>query len=211
MPGSASSINLNADYSMKDLSHYTALAEMFSYPAEDLKTYIGEWRKIVINCDPSLYICLERFIDHVEHRTSEYRQEYFVSTFYVQPLCCLDIGYVLFGEDYRRGQFMANLKKEHRLSGNDCGTELPDHLPVVLKLVPKLTSGFAEELVYSLLIPAVNEMIVDFKGEKNFYKDLLRIVLSVMEKDFPDSKFEQFRFEKRGKDSRKTAKKTMPE
>lgn len=197
---------------MKDRSHYTFLAELFRYPSEDSCNHICEWRRIVGSYDPELAGYLEPFIEHVEYHTYEQRQEYFVNTFYVQPLCCLDIGYVLFGEDYRRGEFMANLKMEHRLAGNDCRTELPDHLPVLFTLLPKLADdNFAEELVVSLMIPAVAEMITEFRTDKNYYKDLLRIVLFIMEKDYHDSKFEKFRFEKRNKEKRTAANQMMPE
>jgi len=183
---------------MKDLSHYTSLAGMFRYPSEDLRKHTHEWRNVILKYDPELAGDLVLFIAHLNKKKTEYQQEYFVSTFYVQPLCCLDIGYVLFGEDYRRGQFMANLKMEHRLAGNDCGTELPDHLPVLLTLLPKLSDAdFAEELVFSLMVPALNEIIAGFKADNNHYKGLLRIVKSIMEKDFPDSKFERFQFKKR--------------
>lgn len=200
MPGSALLINLNGDCRMKDLTHYTSLAELFRYPSEDLRKHTDEWRNITLRYNPDLMVYLDPFFKHIDNESIEYRQEYFVSTFYVQPLCCLDIGYVLFGEDYRRGQFMANLKMEHRLAGNDCGTELPDHLPVLLTLLPKMQDGrLAEELVFSLMIPALHEMIEVFKSDDNYYKGLLRIVLMIMERDYPQSEFESFQLRKSSK------------
>lgn len=193
---------------MKDLTHYTSLAEMFRYPTADQGRHTVQWRNNIQQYDPELGVYLDPFIKHVDNESVECRQEYFVSTFYVQPLCCLDIGYVLFGEDYRRGQFMANLKREHRLAGNECGTELPDHLPVLLTLIPKLADkDFAEELVVSLIIPALHEIIAGFRKDDNHYKGLLRIILKIMEKDFHDSKFERFQIRKK----EKTAPQTMPD
>jgi nitrate reductase molybdenum cofactor assembly chaperone len=200
MQVSASQTNQKGDYRMKDLGHYSILAEMFGYPSELGDPRTGDWRNIVMKYDPELSRYLEPFINHIDNHTIEYRQEYFVSTFDVQPLCCLDIGYVLFGEDYRRGQFMANLRMEHRNAGNDCGKELPDHLPVILNLLPKLADEkFAEEIVWSLLIPAVEEMIAGFRSDDNHYKGLLRIILAVMNRDFPASEFERFPVRKREK------------
>jgi nitrate reductase molybdenum cofactor assembly chaperone len=178
---------------MRDLGHYAILAGMFSYPSERENQRTADLRNIVMKYAPDLSNYLESFISHIENKKVEYRQEYFVSTFDVQPLCCLDIGYVLFGEDYRRGQFMANLRMEHRKAGNDCGKELPDHLPVILNLLPKLADEkFAEEIVWSLLIPAVNEMITGFRSDGNHYKGLLKILLAIMNMDYPVSEFERF-------------------
>jgi nitrate reductase assembly molybdenum cofactor insertion protein NarJ len=185
---------------MKDLSHYILLAEMFRYPSEKLKDYPDGWRMIIRKYDCQLLSLLDPFADHVANRPLEYQQEYFVSTFDVQPLCCLDIGYTLFGEDYRRGHFMANLKAEHRKAGNNCGTELPDSLPVIMTLLPKLKDEyFAEELVFSLVAPAIHEIIAGFRSDGNYYKGLLRIIAAIMDRDYPKSEFERFIFpEKQG-------------
>jgi nitrate reductase molybdenum cofactor assembly chaperone len=183
---------------MKDLTHYSLLSEMFRYPTENLKEYIPEMVALVRNYDPEAESDFRQFVDHVCSKPLSYQQEYYVNTFYVHPVCCLDTGYVLFGEDYRRGIYMANLKKEHNEAGNDCDTELPDHLPVVLCLLPRLKDPeLAEELVCSLLITAVNEMIAAFGDKSNHYKNLLKILSSVMESDFRNSTFERFRIEKR--------------
>lgn len=181
---------------MKDLSHYSELAAMFRYPDENLKHQAIAWRKIIEQYDQGLSIYLTPFINHLENTTLEYQQEYYVSTFYVQPVCCLEIGYVLFGEDFKRGQFLANLKTEHRNAGNDCGTELPDNLTVLLTLLPKLANPrFAEELAFSLMIPAVREIIARFMSVDNYYKSLLILLATIMETDFPESEFEKFSFE----------------
>jgi nitrate reductase assembly molybdenum cofactor insertion protein NarJ len=178
-----------------------------------MKEYISGWKNIIEKYDPDLLVNLDPFIHYIENTPMEFQQEYFVGTFDVQPLCCLDIGYILFGEDNRRGQFLANLKAEHRKAGNDYGTELPDNLTALLTLLPKLTDSlFAEELVVSLVIPAVNEIISGFRSDRNHYKALLRIIAAIMEKDYPCSQFERFQIPKRRiQHQHTTAEKTVPE
>jgi nitrate reductase assembly molybdenum cofactor insertion protein NarJ len=110
-------------------------------------------------------------------------------------MCFLDIGYVLFGEDYKRGIFLVNIKKEQLKACNDCGTELPDHLPNLLTLLPKMEDkDLVEELIYSILIPAIHEMILKFRNVNNLYKGLLEILVTIMEKQYPVSNFEKFSF-----------------
>ena len=67
--------------------------------------------------------------------------ELYLRTFDVQAITTLDIGYVLFGEDYKRGALLAGLSAEHKKVSNDCGIELADHLPNVLRLLPKMEAG----------------------------------------------------------------------
>lgn len=185
---------------MKDLTHYKLLAEMFRYPSDDLKTYYGKWRDIIARYDPLLMPKLELFNVHAIEKPLSLQQEYYIRTFDVQAICFLDIGYVLFGEDYKRGMFLVNMKKEQLKAANDCGSELPDHLPNILTLLPKMEDNdLAEELIYSLLIPAIHELILKFSDTSNLYKGLLEILLTIMETDYPDSVFEKFSFSGRKK------------
>ena len=185
---------------MKDLTHYKLLAEMFRYPTGDLKDYSEKWKDIISLYDASLTAKLDPFITHINERTLPFQQEYYISTFDVQAVCFLDIGYVLYGEDYKRGIFLVNIKKEQIKAENDCGSELPDHLPNILTLLPKISDAeLAEELIYSLLIPALHEMILKFRDTHNLYKGLLEILVKIMETDFSVSAFEKFIFNVRRK------------
>jgi len=185
---------------MKDLTHYKTLAEMFRYPTDDLRTFPGKWRDIIPVYDPELILKLDPFTTHINEKPLPFQQEYYISTFDVQAMCFLDIGYVLFGEDYKRGVFLVNIKKEQVKACNDCGSELPDHLPNILTLLPKIQDAdLAEELVYSLLIPAIHEMILKFSNGNNLYKGLLEILVTIMEKDYPVSSFDKFNFGARNK------------
>jgi nitrate reductase molybdenum cofactor assembly chaperone len=178
---------------MKDTSHYALLAEMFRYPSDRMNSFTRKWRALTEKYDQGLLPDLEPFLKHIREKTLTSRQEYFVTTFDVQPVCCLDTGYILFGEDYRRGQFMANLKAEHRKAGTECGTELPDHLPNVLVLLSKMKDkDLAEELTCSLLIPAVEKMISGFRNRKNHYRGLLNIVCKIMQADYPEKRYDAY-------------------
>lgn len=185
---------------MKNLTHYKLLAEMFRYPSNDLKACSEKWRDIISLYDASLIPGLDLFIAHINEKPLSFQQEYYISTFDVQALCFLDIGYVLYGEDYKRGIFLVNIKKEQLKADNDCGSELPDHLPNILTLLPKIIDAdLAEELIYSLLIPAIHEMILKFRDANNLYKGLMEILVIIMETDFPVSAFEKFTFNTRRK------------
>ncbi len=185
---------------MKDLTHYTALAEIFRYPNTEMNTFIGAWRNIIAQYDSNMMLKLDPFITHIQEKPISAQQEYFISTFDVQAVCYLDIGYILYGEDYKRGVFLVNMKREQELAGNDCGVELADHLPNILTLLPKLKdTDLAEEMVYSLLIPAISEMISKFRSNTNLYKGLLEILVAIMEMDYPVSDYEKFIFSAQNK------------
>ncbi len=180
---------------MENLKHYIALAEIFKYPTTGGNIFISEWRKIIKNKVPEMAPKLRAFTDHIQNKTISARQEYYIATFDVQASCYLDVGYVLYGEDYNRGIFLMNMKKEQEKAGNDYGKELPDHLPAILSLLPKLEDeSFAEELLVSMLIPALEKMIESFLAKNNVYKGMLETLQKIMENDFPHSEYERFNF-----------------
>ncbi|MCC6645637.1 MAG: hypothetical protein IT374_08710 [Polyangiaceae bacterium] len=105
-------------------------------------------------------------------------------TFDVQPVTSLDVGYTLFGEDYKRGALLANLSREHADAGNDCGLELADHLTNVLRLLPRMAdAAIRQELVAVLVEPAVREMVREFEPpnlvkKEELYRKHLKTVLA---------------------------------
>lgn len=121
------------------------------------------------------------------------QQEYYLKTFDVQAICCLDIGYLLFGEDYKRAQILVNLQKEHQCAGIDCRGELADHLPNILELLAKTKDiDFAEELGFIILGQAVKFMLIKMKDSESYYKFILEALLAYLETDFRGENLGEF-------------------
>lgn len=139
---------------------------------------------------------VDHFLPVARHFTSSpvsELQEYYIRTFDVNAACYLDVGYVLFGEESKRGQFLLNMKNEQLKANNDCGTEFADHLPNVLTLLPKIDDKlFREELVVTMLLPALKHMLGNFRTEENNYRNLLKILVELLETDFKDTSFEPY-------------------
>ncbi|MEZ5424122.1 MAG: hypothetical protein R2682_13660 [Pyrinomonadaceae bacterium] len=65
-------------------------------------------------------------------------QELYAQSFDLNPNCALEIGYHLFGEDYKRGAFLANLRETQGELELGQEQQLPDYLPVLLRLLVHL-------------------------------------------------------------------------
>ena len=176
------------------MEQYSKLAELFCYPEKaSLKKALADINSILYASYPQLSNSLDEFAAFAESHSTDSMREYFIKTFDIQASCYLDIGYVLFGEDYKRGTFLVHMIEEHKKAQNDCGVELPDHLPNILRLLPKIKDKkLAEELAYSLVLPALREMQKNFLDEVNVYKKLLQLLTSIIEVDFKDSQYKQF-------------------
>lgn len=142
---------------------YNVIAEIFYFPEADYQEKVHRCMNMLQEHYPVLAFPFRPFIEFVEETTLDKIREIFMRTFDVQALCCMDLGYVLFGEDYTRGKILANLNKELHEAGIDCRGELADRLPNVLHLLSNLIDEeLKAELVSYLLKPALKKMASEF-------------------------------------------------
>jgi len=180
---------------MQNLNHYKLIADLFRYPDDNLLPRAKAVLKLVSKQYPAQSQKLAEFVAAIEDIDTKHQQEYFMKTFDVQAVCYLDIGYMMFGEDYKRAQLLVNLQKEHKVAGIDCGSELADHLPNVLSLLAQTTNqGFATELGFIITMPAVRFMLTKFKNIDNYYTGLLEVLLEILQHDFLGEGLKEYSF-----------------
>jgi nitrate reductase assembly molybdenum cofactor insertion protein NarJ len=200
---------------MRTLSHYQQLAAVFDYPEADLPAQLRELCESLQSHHPTAASRLEFFAKALPssgERLSEVEldevREIFTRSFDVQAITTLSVGYIVFGDDYKRAELLVNLNREHRDAGLDCGTELSDHLPNVLRLLakwqdPEIVVEFVEEILH----PAIDNMIYEFGADRilernrlyrkhyktliatsenrgTMYIDALQALLAVLKQDF---------------------------
>lgn len=148
---------------MENRNHYSLIAALFEYPDAEFSRKVVAVKKLFDASYPPAARKLDRFIDHLPIDNLLLMQELFIRSFDVQAIATLDLGYVLFGDDYKRGEMLANLNREHVEVGNDCGTELADYLPNVLRLMDLLRDEeLVTDLAYAIVAPALIEMVGEF-------------------------------------------------
>ncbi|MFK5854905.1 MAG: hypothetical protein QM503_02165 [Bacteroidota bacterium] len=180
---------------MQNLNHYKLIADLFRYPEAILLDRAKAVLELVSKQFPAQSQKLADFVATIEKLNTRQQQEYFMKTFDVQAVCYLDIGYVMFGEDYKRAQLLVNLQNEHKVAGVDCGSELADHLPNVLTLLSQTNNeGFAAELGFIITMPAVRFMLTKFKNFDNYYTGLFEVLLEILQHDFPGDGLREFAF-----------------
>ena len=117
------------------------------------------------------------FVDSTPHTSVE---EIYTSTFDLQPSCYPYIGYQLFGEDYKRGSFMAKLKEVYKDYDFEYDEkELPDHISIVLSFLPHYTFEEREEFIEYCLLPSIKKMSEGLSDE-NPYKKVLSALLKLL-------------------------------
>ena len=196
--------------SMRQTAHYLNLADAFRYPGEDFAGLMDQCQSMLARLHPDAAAEFRKFSCHVGSLTREQREELYVKTFDVQALCYPELGFVLFGEDYKRGMFLVHMKREQDKAGNDVGTDLADHISNVLTLLEKTSDDeFREELAVAVVVPALKKMLEGFDNDGirrrmeelrkkhdaivgedmnygNVYQFALKALLQVLEQDFAD-------------------------
>lgn len=112
-------------------------------------------------------------------------EETYTRTFDLNGDTSLYVGHHLFGEDWRRGLFLAGLKQSYRESGFSSGSELPDHLPLLLRFIARRQRDEErEEEVHELLqdcvIPAVSRLVTTLRDGENPYRAALEMILRAL-------------------------------
>lgn len=149
---------------MDRVAHYNILADLFRYPDSQLLPAVEFCRKLVCDGYPGVDTKMNIFAEYVKENNIDALQELYTKTFEIQAICYLDLGYVMFGEDYKRGVFLVNMKQEQIKIGNDCGTELPDNLANMLTFFAKSSDNeIVNELAIKILLPGIAKMIQEFE------------------------------------------------
>jgi nitrate reductase assembly molybdenum cofactor insertion protein NarJ len=189
-------------------AHYNDVAGLLDFPGPEFTRRGNALLGFLRDDYPDAALEVERFLDAIPASALDL-QELHTRTFDVQSLTTLDIGYVLFGDDYKRGALLSNLNREHNRAENDCRGELADYLPNLLRLIPKLDDAeLRGELVEQILVPALMLMIREFDpdrvdkknanyrkhyrtlidpargSEATVYCRVLKAVMHVLEQDF---------------------------
>ncbi len=156
---------------------YNALADLVTYPGEDYRTRLQECEHL----EPAV----AQFHSAIAPLATAELQELFTRTFDLNPLCCLEIGWHLFGENYERGALLVRIRQELRLYGVAESSELPDHLSQVLRLLARMEPERARDFAGACVVPALEKMLAAFSGTENPFRGLLLTVRQMVRGDYP--------------------------
>lgn len=163
--------------------HYDLLAKLFDYPSLNYKDKVIKVQNMVDNFYPNFSEILIDFVEFSQKASLKEMEEVYTRTFDVQAITTLDIGYVLFGDDYKRGELLVNLNRELRQAEIDPENELADNIKNLLKLLPRMKDEFLKkELAVRIVIPGIYKIICEFEGKnieikENLYKKHHNVVI----------------------------------
>jgi nitrate reductase molybdenum cofactor assembly chaperone len=158
-------------------SIYENLADLLDYPVADWQSRCNECKEPLTDESESFVSQFALFASETERLSLSELQELYTRTFDLSPVCALDIGYHLFGENYKRGVFLANLRETEAPFELGQEHQLPDYLPVLLRLLTKLDDvELRGALIVDCMIPALVKMLNTLSEGENPYRHLIAAV-----------------------------------
>lgn len=119
------------------------------------------------------------FMTEIKTLSLAEREELYTITFDLNPLSAPYVGYQIWGENYTRGEFMANLNHEMSNLDIDMENELPDHLIPILRYLSATTAPLPElTKVLGQSVAAMKKSLKKAEGQ-NPYSFLIDAIAEV--------------------------------
>jgi nitrate reductase assembly molybdenum cofactor insertion protein NarJ len=161
----------------KQFLDYNKISDLFVFPQkDDYVSNVKDVQQYLNKLIPDIGKMLQPFTDVISNVSKYELEDLYLRSFEVQSITTLDIGYVVFGDDYKRGELLVNLNREHQTYGIDCGDELADNLSNVLKLINVIEdSELLSDLINKIVAPALTKMIQGFGDDQLLAKEKVYI------------------------------------
>jgi nitrate reductase delta subunit len=168
---------------MHDREFMQLLARALDYPRGDTVAVCRELAARTRAERPQAADGYEEFASAADALTDYRLRELYAETFDWNPACCLYVGFHLFGESYKRGAFMAKLNHEYHARDFSAGSELPDHLCVMLRYLADVENGeIALWLTDEAIGPALRKIANGFDDSDSIYGILARAAFATFER-----------------------------
>ena len=174
---------------LQDKNHLLhTFARLLSYPEDDYQMRAAELVRAFEN-DQNQRKQLLPFYDFIRTASPGKIEEIFTRTFDMNKTTCLEIGWHLYGEDYKRGEFLVRMRQslaEYKIPES---IELPDHISHCLLLLAALDEEDAPVYAERFLKPTLKIILKNF-DKANPFRPLVEALQNYLsENDFftPDT------------------------
>ncbi len=165
---------------------YNSLAGLLGYPEADFRANVARTRDAIGDCQSALGNAVALFADESAPLPVHRLQELFIQTFDLSPVCSLEMGWHLFGENYDRGLLLVKMRQHLRLHGIAETTELPDHLTNALRLLARMHGDAGAYFAEAIVLPALEKMLAAIRGKDNPYEHVLDAARLAIREEYPD-------------------------
>ena len=170
---------------MAQLNEFHLLASLLRYPEQGCEFDMERYCELFGTECAGVSDPLRDFFEQIRPLTVEDLQVLYTSTFDLNPVCSLEVGWHLFGENYERGEFLVKMRGELREHGIEESTELPDHLAHALELLARMEPQGATDFATLCIVPALGKMRKAMEDKSNPYECVLLAIEGLLMLRYP--------------------------
>jgi nitrate reductase molybdenum cofactor assembly chaperone NarJ/NarW len=159
---------------------FDQISQFLEYPVEGLREALAEFPNRVRERFPEAASHLETYLKGTQDLSLTEMEELFTRTFDINPACTLELGWILYGQQYERGAFLVRMRELLRSQEVEEKGELPDHLTYVLRALGKMPEDEARSFCEKEVIPALVKMRAGFEDGGNPYTSVIEAVQSAL-------------------------------
>ena len=156
------------------------LGAALAYPREGYRAGLVECRDLLIGGEPKAAAAVDAFCKETASLNDTELEELYTRTFDLNPVCTPEVGWHIYGEQYRRGRFLVQARELLKIVGIEERGELPDHLMSLLPAVARLQPDDAALFAGTYLVPAIDKMLSGMEDKANPYEQILRAIRVVL-------------------------------
>lgn len=140
-------------------SALAAVGTLYEYPGETFQEQYEEAKEAAAAFSSDAADALGEFWRELSGLSMEHAQELYTRSFDLSPVCVPYVSVHLFGaESFKRSELMTGLIAAYERVGFDRGTELPDHIALLLQCAPRFDANEWIDLAALVLTPALEKM-----------------------------------------------------
>jgi nitrate reductase delta subunit len=161
---------------------WDAVANLLRYPEEhvqDEQRMAADY--LAAGARRGLQAAGRGFADFIDRTPATEREEAFTRVFDINPACSLELGWQLYGEDYKRGAFLVDMRQLMAAVGVEETAELPDHLIHALRCLERIPEPKATLFSTGYVQPAVRKMLEGYTSDDCPWQRLLTGLLEALE------------------------------
>src|SRR5690606_23855944 len=138
----------------RETSALAPIGALFEYPGEAFQERFEEAKEAAGAFSDDAADALGEFWREVSGLSTEHAQELYTRSFDLSPVCVPYASVHLFGaESFKRSELMTGLIAAYERVGFDRGTELPDHIALLLQCAPRFDADERDDLAVLVLMP----------------------------------------------------------
>ncbi len=166
---------------MTDPRTLRLLADLLAYPRPGLAARCAECAAALAPSLPPAAERVARFGAWARAEGPTAAEEAYTAAFDLAPIASPYVGDQLFGASRERSLFLSGLRELQQDAGLEPGTELPDHLSEVLRLVAAPIPGdVRDDLLSEGLAPALAKVLAALEEARHPWADVVAAAVDVV-------------------------------